>query len=369
MQTPKPVRKALAGILAVSTFLVMTGCSKTVEEEQTEVIRPVKLFEVKDSGLMNMRQFPATVRASEEAEISFRIPGELVNFPVQPAQEVQKGQVLARLDDRDIRSELSTRKAEFDLAETDFRRVKSLLDKRIVPQSDFDNANARLKSARAALQLAQDKLDDSVLTAPFTGRVAQTLVENYQYVQAQQAILVLHSSSTLDISIQVPESIVSQVRQDRVDHDYQPSVSFVGRPDQDYRVTYKEHATRVTPGTQSYEVWFSMPIPDDLTVYPGMGATLMLDLSRVTVQDTDVPHFTVPLTAVLNDDSTGKSQVWVYDENSGVVNPVEVTLGRIRQSGISVLSGLSDGARIVSAGLNRLRAGMQVKPLERERGL
>ncbi|WP_051786440.1 efflux RND transporter periplasmic adaptor subunit [Endozoicomonas numazuensis] len=352
----------------VAAALTLSGCSQP-QEEQKEMIRPVKLFQVEDSNAGNLRQFPAKVYASEEAEISFRIPGELVKFPVKQAEEVKKGQLLAKLDDRDIRNELAARQADYDLAEAENNRIKSLRKKKVVSQSELDNSNAKLKSAQAALQLANDKLKYTVLKAPFDGRVAQTLVENYQFAQAQQTILILQGSNTLDVSIQVPESIVSNVREENIDRNYQPVATFAGRPGTEYRVTYKEHSTKVTPGTQSYEVVFTMPIPEDLTVYPGMGATLTLDLSKVSPRSNAGQHFVVPLSAVLKDDATGKEQVWVFDQQNNTVNPVEVTVGTIFQSGIEVTSGLKEGDRIVSAGVNRLRSGMAVKPLQRERGL
>ncbi|WP_422134063.1 efflux RND transporter periplasmic adaptor subunit [Endozoicomonas sp. ALD040] len=352
----------------VAAVLVLSGCSQP-QEEQKVVTRPVKLFKVEDSNAGNLRQFPAKVYASKEAEISFRIPGELVEFPVKQAEEVKKGQLLARLDDRDIRNELAARQADFDLAETDNKRIKSLYQKKVVSQSELDNSNAKLKSARAALELARDKLKYSVLKAPFDGRVAQTLVENYQFVQAQQAILILEGSNTLDVSIQVPESIVANVREEEVDFSYQPTVTFAGRPGTEYKVSYKEHATRVSPGTQSYEAVFTMPIPEDLTVYPGMGATLTMDLAKVSPGSNGGQHFIVPLSAVLKDNTSGREQVWIYDEHNNTVNPVAVTTGTILQSGIEVTSGLKEGERIVSAGVNRLRPGMTVKPLQRERGL
>ncbi|WP_252179730.1 efflux RND transporter periplasmic adaptor subunit [Endozoicomonas sp. 4G] len=352
----------------VAAVLLLTGCSQP-QEEHKEVVRPVKLFKVESSNAGNLRQFPAKVYASEEAEMSFRIPGELVEFPVKQAEEVRKGQLLARLDDRDIRNELAARQADYDLAKTEYGRIKSLHQKKMVSQSELDNASARLKSAGAALELAKDKLEYSVLTAPFDGRVAQTLVENHQFVQAQQAILILQGSNTLDVSIQIPESIVSGIRKEDVDFSYQPVVTFAGKPGAEYKVSYKEHATRVTPGTQSYEAVFTLPVPEDLTVYPGMGATLTMDLAKVSPAANGGEHFVVPLSAVLKDNSTGKEQVWVYDEQNNTVHPVAVTVGTILQSGIELTSGLKGGERIVSAGVNRLRPGMKVRPLQRERGL
>ncbi|MET4695680.1 efflux RND transporter periplasmic adaptor subunit [Endozoicomonas lisbonensis] len=355
---------------ATTVFLLyfLSACSES-EEEVVDVVRPVKLFTVKDSGRENIREFPATVEATEEAEVSFRVAGELVEFPAHPADEVRKGQLLARLDDRDFKNTVAVRQADYDLAAADYRRIASLREKKVVSVADYDQANARLKSSKISLQLAKDQLRDTVLNAPFSGRIAQTMVENYQSVQAQQPILILQSSNTLDVSIQVPETIITKIREEEVNRDYSPTVRFAGNPNKEYSLTYKEHDTRVTPGTQSYTVVFTMQTPEELTIYPGMGGTVTIDLSKVTSRSKALAEYIIPLTAVLKDDSTGKNSAWVYNPETGIVNPVEVTLGPVTDQGITILSGLEAGEEIVSAGLSRLHPGMEVKPLERERGL
>ena len=355
-------------ITAAFSLCLLTACSEQ-EESVIEAIRPVKLFVVKDSGLENIRDFPATVKATKEAEISFRVSGELIEFPVHPADEVEKGQLLAKLDDRDFKNTVAVRQADYNLAASDYRRIASLRAKKVVSVADYDQANAKMKSSKISLQLARDHLRDTILKAPFAGRIAQTMVENYQSVQAQQPILILQSSSSLDVSIQVPENIISKIREEDVNYDYSPVVRFSANPDKEYSLTYKEHDTRVSPGTQSYTVTFTLPTPKELTIYPGMGGTVTIDLSKVTMHSKALAEYIVPLTAVLKDDSTSKNYAWVYNPTTGIVNPVEVMLGPIKDKGIIILSGLESGDEIVSAGLNRLHPGMEVKPLERERGL
>ena len=357
--------------LSFTTMLslsLLTACSPS-EEVTKDVVRPVKLYEVTGSGSGVTREFPAIVSANRKAVLSFRIPGELDKFPVTSGIEVKEGEVLARLDDRDIKNEVAARQADFDLASSEFQRIKSLRAKKVVSQSEFDNANAALKAAKVKLQLAKDKLSDTVLTAPFAGRIAKTMVENHQYVQAQDPVMVLQDNKRLEIKIQMPESIIGQINESEIDRTYRPVVMFSSHPNIEYRATYKKHATEVTPGTQSYEVVFSMPTPKNFIVYSGMGGKLVFDLSRVIKDYRAGAGHVVPMTAVLKDDSTGKVQVWVFNPDTQTVAPREVTLGRVTQSGVTVESGLKKGDQVVSAGLNRLREGMKVKPLTHERGV
>lgn len=360
----KPLLAAgLAGLA-----IVLSGCQEE-SVQQEAVVRPVKLFEVADSSSQQLRHFPGYVAASDEAEISFRIPGELVDLPLHEGQHVKKGQLLARLDDRDVRNEVADSQAGYELAQIDFQRKKSLLERKVLSQADYDQASARLKSSKAALNLARDKLAYTVLKAPFAGRVARLKVENYQFIQARQTILLLQSDSMVDIHIQVPESIVVNVDADTVEADYMPQASFTAAPDRRFPVQYKEHATKVTPGAQTYDVVFTMPVPDDLTLLPGMTATVAIDLARIIRQRSRIPYVLVPSQAVVNSDIDGRTLVWRYNADTGRVNAVAITPGRITEAGIQVLSGLQSGDQVVVAGARQLTEGLKVKPLRQERGL
>ena len=361
------LRSTRAAMLILVGLGLLTGCQQEARERQ-EVIRPVKLFEVADPEQQQLRHFPGRVTATDEAEISFRIPGQIDRIEVKQGDEVSEGQLLASLDNRDIRNELQDRQANYELAKVEFDRASSLLSKKVISQSSYDTASARLKSAEAALQLSRDRLAYSALRAPFGGRVAQKLAEAHQQVQAQQPVMVLQSNKQLDVSIQVPESIVSHVNRQSLDGDYQPVVSFPGAPGQTFPVSYKEHATLVTPGTQSYEVILTLPAPINLTVLPGMTATVMIDLRQILSVQDHSGFVLVPVTAVGRNDADNKTVVWLFDEATGQVKPIEVTTGRITEAGVQV-SGINPGDQIVTAGLSQLYDGMVVKPLRRERGL
>ena len=363
----KPIRQRLA-IMAGSALLI-GGCGKEVVTQVEEVVHPVKLFEVADAGSAQIRHFPATVTASDEAEISFRIAGVITQLPLSESQLVKKGQLLAKLDDVDVRNTLADRQASYELAAVDYKRKKDLVAKKAVAQSVVDEASAQLKSARAALELARSNLAYTKLTAPFDGRVAKIETEQYQYVQARQGILLLQSNNTVDIHIQVPEGLLASIKQSDVDFTYKPAVTFNSLPDRSFKVIYKERASKITIGTQSYDVAFTMPIPEDATILPGMAATLTLDLAKVTPNVEMVEYVLVPRQSVAKNDASGQTVVWKYDEKNSSVSSVEVSMGRITDQGIQIFSGLKSGDRIVAAGASQISEGMKVKPLRWERGL
>ncbi|ENY73642.1 RND family efflux transporter MFP subunit [Aeromonas diversa CDC 2478-85] len=356
--------RALGVLLAMVT---LSGCGEAQSSVAAQaVVRPVKLMEVQDERSGGWRRFPATVVASEQAELAFRINGQLVELNLVEGQPIRQGQLLARLDDRDARNTLLNREADYELADADFRRKAALLERKLISQADYDRAKATRKSALAALNSARDLLSYTRLEAPFSGIVAKIELENHQMVRANETVMGVQRNDAIDIRIQAPESLVvsfsgasAPLKQST------PLVRFAADPDRTYPVHYKEHATKVTSGTQSYEVVFTLPRPAALNLLPGMSAELQLQLPGAEAMDAVV----LPPAAIDRSDKNGQVRVWRFDEQSGRVSSVPVTLGQVRSDGIEVLGALSRGERVVVAGSQQLKEGMVVKPLRWERGV
>ncbi|QYJ90477.1 MULTISPECIES: efflux RND transporter periplasmic adaptor subunit [Shewanella] len=359
----KPLTTSLS--LLVLT-LVLAGCSTESAEIAPESVRPVKLLEITELGSGTLRSFPAKVAATKQAELSFRLSGQLVEFSLVDGQRVTKGEVLARLDDRDARNQLLNREADHELAQADFNRKGELLRQALISQAEYDLAKAQLKSSAANLASAQDQLSYTVIKAPFSGTVAKTKIENFQIVQANQPVLVLQKDRFIDVVIQVPESLASRVTSFNPHSPSLPMVTFSNHPEQKYAARLKEFATQVTPGTQSYEVVFTLPTPTEFSVLPGMSAQLILDIAG---PDADKKSAIVPPSAVLKRDQDGEQIVWTYDLGTGQVSARKVSLGKVTSQGIEITQGLAVGDRVVVAGVAQLHENQQVKPLRWQRGV
>ncbi|QSX40349.1 efflux RND transporter periplasmic adaptor subunit [Shewanella cyperi] len=359
------MKSALILPLALTVPLLISGCTPAESAMQAPVIRPVKLFTIEDLAAQSQRSFPARVTANSRADLSFRISGQLTELALVEGQSVTEGSLLARLDDRDARNNLMTREAEHELLSADHQRKAALLEQKLISQADFDATQAQLKSATAALAAAKDQLSYTRLTAPFSGTVAKRLVDNHQQVQPNQTVLTLQNNRLLDVSIQVPESLLATLKQASGLKELDASVSFSAFPGHSFKARFKEYSTQITPGTQAYELVFSLPQPEAVQLLPGMSAELSLRLGDGKTQ----PLAIVPVSALDKSDSDGLVQVWRYQANSGLVAPVPVTLGRVSSQGIEILAGLKPGDQIVSAGVAQLSVGMKVKPLHWQRGV
>lgn len=351
-------------IILFTVAAVINGCSAESKQPLTPSIRPVKLLTIADMQADSIRRFPAKVTATEQANLAFRLSGQLVEFSLIEGQHVNKGAVLARLDDRDARNTLLHREAEHELAAADFKRKGKLRDTQLLSQAEYDLAKAQLKSAQAALFTARDQLSYTVLNAPYSGTVAKISADNYQIVQANQTLLVLQQDRNIDIVIQVSETLATRVTQLTPGTENQAQVIFSAQPNKSYPVTLKEYATQITPGTQSYEVVFTLPQPSNSQILPGMSAELTLDIAT-----TKKTVAILPTSAVMKRDANGQNIIWLYNSEMHTVTPQPVTLGKVRSQGIEITSGLKTGDQVVTAGIQQLSAGLVVKPLHWQRGV
>lgn len=352
--------------LTLVAVAIISGCTPAESAMQTPVIRPVKLFEVSASGAEDFRTFPAKVSANSRAELSFRIAGQLTELALIEGQRVTEGSLLAMLDDRDAKNNLMSREAEHELLVADYQRKVELLKRKLVSQADFDSTQAQLKSAKAALAAAKDQLSYTRLNAPFSGTIAKRLVDNHQILQANQAVLTLQNNNLLDVSIQVPESMAAVISHYLQQKQFNAKVRFTALANLEFDAKFKEYSTQVTPGTQAYEVVFSVPQPDNIQLLPGMSAELTLALAK---DKQTAFSAIVPASAIDKRDQDGRVQVWVYQTASGDISPRAVTLGHVSTGGVEVTSGLAKGDLVVSAGVSQLSDGMKVKPLRWQRGV
>ena len=135
---------AVVGGLAV-------GCGSEPQTEQV-VARPVKMVEIGFGGVSGVREYPGTVEAAERAELAFEVPGLIIEMPVVQGQWVRRGQMLARIDERNYEAQRDADAASLDAARADFRRYQELyaadavtLQELQLKQAQFEVAEARLR--------------------------------------------------------------------------------------------------------------------------------------------------------------------------------------------------------------------------------
>lgn len=356
--------------LAVS--LILTACSSDQDETlvEKEVVRPVKLITIESTDAINIRRFPAELKASEEADLAFRVGGQLMTLNVVAGQRVKQGELLASLDPTDFKLQVELAQANQYLAEAQFKRIETMYQQNATTKSQYDSNKATLDQANNALQSAKNQMRYTQVFAPFDGVIAAVHTENFQYVSATQPLMHIQNIDNLDVEFQVPESLIASIKDTY--SDYRANVLVDVAPDETLFGIYKEHNTTPDNATMAYDVTLSLIREGQKTrnLFPGMTANVDMDLSAILGAK---QHITVPVEAVLRHEKVGSdesnSTVWVFDRDKGKVEARTVTLGILQGDHVEITSGLNAGEEIVAAGVNRLNESMPVRPWTRERGL
>ena len=363
--------RATETILALSLgSLLLTACGGDAEIPPPQS-RPVKVFTVEGPGSEALRNFPGNVRASERADLSFRVGGVLQEMLVREGQDVEQGEILARLDPTDFKITLEDRQAAFDNASRNFTRAQELIKDGNISKFDFDRMEAEFRSTRAALSQARQDLEYTELRAPFTGTIGRREVDNFEEVVPMQTIFRFQNVANVDILIDLPESLVRSLtptERDRrrapgsgIDQVVTSTATFEGRPNSSFQLLLKEVATKADPQTQTFRVTLTMPQPGEFNVLPGMTANVTVDFSRLMSADYSK---WVPITAVQADGSLD-ALVWKIDPDTMTVNSHPVKIGRMSGRRIEVTDGLNGGEEIVTVGAPYLSEGMRVTRMQK----
>ena len=286
--------------------------------------------------------------------------------------EANAGQIEARLGitpgvafDVNAVPEVQNAKASFELAQSEFTRIKALLDQRVVSQSEYDQRRTQmeaarqqyeaakngaaqqyqsLQAARARVSLARKANADTVVRAPFGGVVAERLVTTGDYVNKGMKVAIVVRVDPLRVQLTIPEQFVSAVATGQpvtFEEDAYPGRQFEGR------VKYVSPALQADQRALTVEAI----VPNAKAVLkPGLFATARIE------QPARTPGVLVPAAAVLI--SSGTSRVYVV--NGDHVEERIVTTGETVGKLVEISKGLKSGERVATKNVAQLADGIKV---------
>ena len=351
------VRAATLAVIAAG--LLVGGCGKK-EPEAQEIIRPVKMMTIGGGGAGGTREYPGQVRAAEEIQLSFEVPGRLIELNAREGQRMPADALIGALDPTDYESTRDRELARRNEARADYERNRTLYERDAISLRDLEVVRRRFEVTEANLRQAEKALGDTRLYAPFDGKIAGRLVENRENVTAKQPVVVFHDDSSLEIRASFPESDFLRIRdlgtvQDMTDR-LQPKVEVSAAGGRLIDAWVKELRATADPVTRTYDVTLGFKPLAGVSITSGMTARVIITMQGAA------GTILVPATAVVAG-TEGRSIVWIYDEATGMVNSREVVIGLLTGDEIEIVSGLEDGDTIAILGASNLTEGMKVRPL------
>ena len=351
--------------LSLVAAAVSFGCGNDVPVAEPP-LRPVRFVVVHAAGAERTRTFAGVAEADVESTLSFRVGGNIKRLLVRTGDRVDAGQLIAELDPTDY--ELRVQEAEASLiqaeaqarqADAQYERVRGLYENRNASRSDLDSARAASESTRAQIDAAEQRLERARaqlsytrLLAPTTGSIGRVPVEINENVSSGDSVAVLTSGDQPTVEVPVPEGLIRRVVRGS---DVQVRFDALRGRSFDALVTEVSVMSTTLATTFPVTVQLSEPAPD---VLAGMAAQVIFSF---VVEDARV-RYLVPSHSVVED--RGGRFVYVVEPKEpgvGTVRRKTVTVGELTGEGLEVLEGLSDGDRVVTAGVSQIEDGLEVK--------
>ncbi|MDH4301104.1 MAG: efflux RND transporter periplasmic adaptor subunit [Nitrospira sp.] len=349
-----------------------SGLLRLTPEELSRM--QLELVPVTQGQLLSHREFPATVQANQNelAEVTALIRGRVVKVHVDVGQDVKKGALLAMLHSVDLgvaEGDYLKAGARLHEAELAHLRAKDLYENKAVSLAELQKREAAMKTARAEVREAQNRLQllgvptdeinrldreltikaDMPLRAPFDGRVITRNITRGEVVETEQKLFTVANLTNVWVIGNVPEKDVRFIRKDQ-----KVSVVLAAYPHAIFSGTITYVGDVLDSATRTMSLRVTVPNPDRL-LKPEMFAII----SVLATSSPDV--LSVPLAAV-QDGPLGKT-VFVQRE-SGVFEPRTVKLGNEEGDVVRVLEGVKAGEQVATRGSFALKSEMERHKIE-----
>ncbi len=292
-----------------------------------------------------------TAGANESIEVRPKISERIREIQFEEGASVEAGRVLVTLEDAETRAAVAAARANLVDSKGQLRRARELFESKTVSAAELERLVAANDAISAALDAAASRLADTVVRAPFAGRVGLRRVSPGSLVTPATVITTLDDTDPIKLDFDVPETALS-----RLEVGLPVIANSASWPDDRFEGTVASIDTRVDPVTRSLTVRALVPNPEG-RLRPGMFLT-------VTLLRGDVKALVIPEQAVLPEQS--RQFVLVVGADS-VVEKREIRTGRRRPGQVEVLDGLRAGELVVAEGTQKVIDGQAVKVIERIR--
>nr|WP_245812615.1 efflux RND transporter periplasmic adaptor subunit [Salegentibacter echinorum] len=361
----------VVGILAVVAFVFIKGNDAVIIEAKTV---PAKIADV-----TTMVTATGTIEPINQVDVGTQVSGVVEKIFVDYNSEVKEGQLIAELDKTNLKATLTQAQATYDNAlnqrnhtKTIYDRQKTLYDSQVISKSDFDDASYNYETAKGTvtqrlsdLQKAKTNLSYADIYSPIDGVVLSRAIDEGQTVAASFSTPTLFTIAKdlneMQVEADVDEADIGQVKEgQRVSFTVD---AYLGEEFEGV-VTQVRLNPMVTSNVVTYTVVIKADNPD-LKLKPGLTATISiytLELKDVLTAEAKAINFkpTRPELTAYNqqqnltvepakDRTTNRgngSVVWVYGSN-GEIKAQKVTLGASDGVNVQILSGLSEGEKLV----------------------
>jgi len=323
---------------AFACVLLLSACQQgesTAEEDEEEVPPvPVETGTPVRGDVLAVYSGTAPIEAFAEADVIAKVEGEIREVLVEEGDEVEKGQILARLDGDRLRLELNESRARLRKMQRDFERNKDLREKGLLSEGDYEKLQYDLESLQASYNLASLELDYTQIRAPISGVISERYIKLGNTIRVNDPLYRVTSFDPLVAYLHVPEREYQQISAD------QPvAIDIDALADMEILAGVTRVSPIVDPETGTFKI--TIEIRDESRrIKPGMFGRMSI------VYDRHENVLQVPRSAVMEE--MGIESVYVVEDDKAVRRIVKTGYGE--NGMIEITDGLDDSDNVITVG-------------------
>lgn len=314
---------------------------------------PVEVAAVERGSIAREITVSGVVQPIRSIGVNSQLPGALRSVLVEEGDLVRTGQTLARLDDSELRAQLTAAEANLEVAEAALARSESLRELEIITLSEYERDRTALAAARAQHDQIRTRVGFATVRAPLAGVITDKLVEAGDVVAPQTRLFELADVSTLVVRVGVSElDVVDLAVGDTV------GVALDAYPGGSLTGVIRRVFPTADPATRLVPVEVALQGTRSAEARPGF-------LARVTFGlGTRGGVLLVPASAIVGGGEAGPEAVFVVEESTA--SRRAVSTGMTSRGRVEILQGLEAEELVVTVGNNALRDGAEVRVVSSE---
>ncbi|HEY3348927.1 MAG TPA: efflux RND transporter periplasmic adaptor subunit [Thermoanaerobaculia bacterium] len=340
---PKNAALLLGGTLLLAACSRPNAASKAAGATAPASIAAVAA-PVENRVLPRILEVTGALAADESADVASERDGNVASLRVERGTYVEKGAVLATLDEREAKAQLDQARANVAWTTSEVERYAELRRKQVVAKAEDQRKGTDLDLAKANLALAEKGFQDCTIRAPFSGVVTEKKVSAGAYVRRGQAICGLVKIDPLRAELAIPEIAVPFIKVGQ-----KARLNVQSFPDRAFEAVVRYIGPSLRSEARTLVVEAVVPNPERI-LKPGLFVTARVELPK------NEPTLLVPSAAVVTD--SGVSHVFVLGKDR--VSERIVALGDRYGASVEIRNGVAAGERVVVSPDRRLVDGLEV---------
>lgn len=324
--------------------------------DSNEKLPLVTTIKAQSANFVHYLELQGAVKTKQNVLVYPEMPGTLQRVYVTEGQRVSKGQILAKIDDGGVGSQLEQLKTQAELAKTTFERQKRLWEQKIGSEIQFLQAQTNFVAAENAVKQVQSQLGKSIIRAPFSGIIDDVIKDQGTVVSpgSGSEVFRIVNLSNMYIEVEVPETYLGQVTKGKEAVVYFPVLG------DSINTKIRETGNFINPSNRSFTV--EIPVPNkNGTIKPNLTA-------KVRLNDYSNESAILIPQSIISENAAGDQYTYVSSEpnenSEAIVTRSIITTGKTQDGFVEVISGITDGNHIIKEGARTVKDGQKVKILK-----